>query len=656
MADHVDGGLSPIQPRGTVALAALALTLLAVSPRFINLDKLSFYADEETTALPALALVEGLGPRFPSGMEYRRALPLTWLNAASARAFGKRNDLSYRLPVAVLGALTIPLLFLLGRNIVGTSAAAAAAALLALSEWHLVFSRQARMYAPMLFFFIAAAYAIWLWAERGRTKDLLVAIVLFALTVTMHDIGVFALAFALIPMALGRRSRVPTAVTIGVTASLAAAALSYRRFFVGAPYRWFPRPPEPSGAGAGWTVPWFSQWVAGLTTVDFVLAAGGAALGAWAAALARSADSSAGSGFRVTARLTTAMLAGALAGLGQLYGATLAAVIFLFLQPGSRRDLAKIRAPVALLALLGTARATALLLANGPGAGLRQVLAFPFPYAGLLAIQFPTLVVLFSVICLWLALRSPAEEEYRLRACALFVLASVGVLGVASKLWVIRYMLPAYPFVLLVVAAGLQRAIARLGRNVRGWSRWSAAAVLIIVAISGVLGGHGIPQAVRTVTLEHGEPVNEIVHMYPFRPDHRAAGEFVRRARAPADVVIAEDPLQQQWYAGRADYWLRSYADSRAYLFTAEDGALRDIYVRSALITERAALDSLAANIEGRLWLITSGETYPGRSYFLDDTQLRWLDSIQAVRAPVFSAGDGVTEVYCLNCLPGALE
>jgi hypothetical protein len=66
--------------------------------------------------------------------------------------------------------------------------------------------------------------------------------------------------------------------------------------------------------------------------------------------------------------------------------------------------------------------------------------------------------------------------------------------------------------------------------------------------------------------------------------------------------------------------------------------------------------DSLLPVRQGRLWFITSGETYPRRSYYLDPQQSAWLDSLQRATSPVFTARDGVTEVYCLNCLPGTLE
>ena len=156
--------------------------------------------------------------------------------------------------------------------------------------------------------------------------------------------------------------------------------------------------------------------------------------------------------------------------------------------------------------------------------------------------------------------------------------------------------------------------------------------------------------------LRHGQEVNELVHSYPFRPDHELAGEFVRSNREPGDIVVAEDPLEQRWYAGPVDYWFRSFDDARRYLRIMPGGELRDIYVLSRILPEVSMLDSLALHAEGRVWLITSGETRSRRDRYLSQEQGRWLDRLEASGVPAVVGRDGWTRVYCLNCLPGALN
>ena len=111
---------SDILSRRRYILITLLLILIAAFPRLYHLNSLGFYGDEETTSLPSLALAEGKGNIFPSGMPYRRALPQTWINAISAHFLGKENELAYRLPAALFGIFTIPLLFLSARPFFGT--------------------------------------------------------------------------------------------------------------------------------------------------------------------------------------------------------------------------------------------------------------------------------------------------------------------------------------------------------------------------------------------------------------------------------------------------------------------------------------------------------------------------------------------------------
>ena len=128
-----------------IPLIVLLLTIVAAIPRLYDLGDLGFYMDEETTAFASRSMAETGSPQMPSGMPYYRAISQTWLNSISAKTFGLDNEFSYRLPGALLGILTIPLIFLLVRVFTGTSIAFLVALLLALSEWHIITSRQARM-------------------------------------------------------------------------------------------------------------------------------------------------------------------------------------------------------------------------------------------------------------------------------------------------------------------------------------------------------------------------------------------------------------------------------------------------------------------------------------------------------------------------------
>ena len=136
----VTGPKKPSWWIGIMLLLGLGLVF-----RMPRLGELSFYADEETTALAARSLVEEGVARMPSGMEYRRALPYTWLVAAIVGQAGTDREEVYRLGGAIIGAAAPAALFAVGATFVGAGPAFVAGTFLAVSEWHLAFSRMARM-------------------------------------------------------------------------------------------------------------------------------------------------------------------------------------------------------------------------------------------------------------------------------------------------------------------------------------------------------------------------------------------------------------------------------------------------------------------------------------------------------------------------------
>lgn len=237
-----------------------------------------------------------------------------------------------------------------------------------------------------------------------------------------------------------------------------------------------------------------------------------------------------------------------------------------------------------------------------------------------------------------------------LRAVVLAALLPLLAVGLARQWGGIRYLLPAYPFFLLAAAAALVSGAKFVANRLGHWSRpLLTVGVLVGVVLAGVFRHHGVPASASAATISHGEPVDADLHQQPFRPDHRGAGLFVRAQRDEGDVVVAEDPLEQYWYAGNVHYWLRSYSDARAYLYETPGNQVRDIYVNSIHLREVSILDSLASQ-SNRVWVVTSGETEHNRGYYLDGPQQRRLDSLEAVHRPAHVARDSATRVYCLNC------
>ena len=626
--------------------AILFLTLIAAPPRFLNLGRLSFYGDEETSAIPARSLAEGEGSRMPSGMAYRRALPLTVVNAQIARVVGLDSELSYRLSSAVLGTASVPLLYVVGGAMVAPPAAFTAALALAVSEWHISYSRRARMYSPFLFFFIVSVWTLFRWST-GPTRSpstLLVAVGAFAISVTLHGLGILALLIlgtSLLVASLNRRSVLTLSLVFGV---LVAAAYAYGHFFVNAAYDFASRPSEVTAA----TVIQGSFWKlgnVGLNPLIGGLAVAGMVVGVWAGLVTCPDDRCGGWKVRSSARISLGALAGAMSYTGNLYALGLVVAITALMRPSPRVGRGQLSVLIALFIPASLWLGYAVTLAGEPVSALKALLSFPFPYPVGLAQISPGLALLFVGSLAWLGFQGRDSANDGSRVISIAVIVALAGIGMARPWGGTRYFLPFYPFVLLSVCQFLVVMSNRVLGKISSF-RWSYVTVALVV-VSGVLGGHGIRAAIRQVTVDHGARLNPYIDGFPIRPDHRSAGLFVRRMRSDDDMVIAEDPLEQWWYTkSPIDYWLRSREDSRPYLYQGDDGAARDIYVSSALVSDPASLK----NVRGRLWLITSAETYAERSYYLDPGQRTWLDSIERSIMPSFIARDGVTKVYCVNC------
>lgn len=122
----------------------LLITLLALALRAIDLEHIpgGFHGDEGEWSAYALSILNGtaIAP-FGLGWDLHPTL-YSYLQAGSMAVFGRTVG-GVRMLSALVGALTIPLVYCLMRNMFGFWSAVLSAALLALSRWHIHFSRLA---------------------------------------------------------------------------------------------------------------------------------------------------------------------------------------------------------------------------------------------------------------------------------------------------------------------------------------------------------------------------------------------------------------------------------------------------------------------------------------------------------------------------------
>ena len=649
--DLIAGRLNKTKSRTLLIASILALTAVAVAVRVHDLGALSFFGDEETTAFAARSVAEGLGSEMPSGMPYRRALPYTWLNALSAHFLGLDSELAYRLPAALIGALTVPLLYFVTTGIAGPGAGLLSALLLALSGWHLVWSRTARMYAPLLFVALAFFAVSYRWQRTGHRRTLVAAFLLYLLAVFLHSAGgaiaLFPILFALLYDSDRVRARngILVAILMGVCGWL------LDRLFVVAPYeRWASGFSTVSTAPAGQLAESILELTVGLPAFALLLALIGLFVGIfWARRAVNTPDDKSGR----LARLAIICLGGLTvsAGFAGLPWAAVSLGLAALLLEGhgwkpwwSPRWVA--------VAAIGTTVGTTARFSSSPG-GLREIGMTPFPYLPYLGRLLPGLVFVFVTALLWLALRGSSTkfDDRPLRVSVLFVLGYCLALGFARDWAPWRYLLLVYPWILLVVAAAIQALTIELAERSSRLREETVATVAVVLILAGLLGGHGVPATLRVLLADHGTsiPWNDVG--MEIRPDHRGPGLFVRNHLRPGDVVIAEDALEQRWYTGQVNRWFRSPDDARKFLFRDTKGQLRDIYV-GALLQDDPPGPKLLDGDDRAVWLITSGETALSRSWYLSPEQANWLDGIEATLEPEFEGADGLAGVYCFGRCP----
>lgn len=192
-----------LRPGELVLLAALSV--LALGLRLYALNTPLWYDEIVTVVESVRAPLGRIVTTFAGDNQHPLYSVLAHLSVA---AFGE-SPWALRLPAALLGVATIPVLYLIGRRVADTAEAAAAALVLAVSYHHVWFSQNARGYTAVFLCVLVSTLALLRWLEGRRPLDLCV----------------FALS-----MGLGAYAHLTTVlVAIGQAAALALAWLGIDR-------------------------------------------------------------------------------------------------------------------------------------------------------------------------------------------------------------------------------------------------------------------------------------------------------------------------------------------------------------------------------------------------------------------------------------------
>ncbi|MFN9333113.1 MAG: glycosyltransferase family 39 protein [Planctomycetota bacterium] len=205
-------------------LAVAAATVLAMAVRTYGLGDWSLWIDEAHTWRDATMPFAGEGGFATTD---RMIYPLTFLLLRALIDLGAigEDPASLRLPFVVVGVLTVPLLAVAGRRLVGATPAVCAACLLAVHPWHVYWSQNARGYAFVAFAAVLVVERAFAFARRDRARDFFLVWFGIVFATLCHPTGALLavawLAFAVLRRQRFDRSRLLTWTVVGVAVAVA---------------------------------------------------------------------------------------------------------------------------------------------------------------------------------------------------------------------------------------------------------------------------------------------------------------------------------------------------------------------------------------------------------------------------------------------------
>ena len=166
------------------------ITLVAAALRLYKLGAWSFWIDEIYTINHATAHFSSLELILDHIPPAKNWVPLSVILTAQALNVLGVNEWSARLTSALIGMLTIPILYVPIKKIFDRQVALIAMLLLAVSSWHIFWSQNARFYTALMLIYSLALFAFHFGLERNRPQYFVVFYILFYLAMSERLIAV----------------------------------------------------------------------------------------------------------------------------------------------------------------------------------------------------------------------------------------------------------------------------------------------------------------------------------------------------------------------------------------------------------------------------------------------------------------------------------
>ena len=611
-----------------------AITVLGASLRFWGLANIGLHGDEETMGLAVKGILETGSPILPSGMYYARGLAQTLLMAGSAQIFGM-TEWALRFPSAVTGTVMIVASFLLGKRFLPSNWALIFAFIVALLPALISVSQTGRMYVMYVTFVIIFAVFIFRWEHSESYLDYMLAFIIFLIALHLHRLSVFSIFLFFWPGLLKSSARLLVLGGIAFVAGMGAYEVLSN---------W-------TGSHYIRTIDFLSSdkftandYVDSFLPIDVPLY-GWLLTGVFVSLAAlfciralKSLNSRAGRVERLAL-----LVFFSLAILGSIFVQYHVAIICLAC--GAVLYLRHDGRPVWLSAFVLMIVLVALLqifvLAGGelfyqPKDVVMTMLGKPNPWPYLrFAAFFPMAVLAYSFVFAYFVVAyvrgRPIPDHVLLLIIAVWV--PVFLIGLFAGHIPLRYVLSFVPFFVLAALAGLHAVYGRIAKQTltNPMTFFAMVVAAILLFVSPTEFWHNVNPQYSDYSRLGGHR----------GADHKGAAEFVRSLDLKdSDIVMAEDVLQQTYYLGKVDYWLRKFTQ---YTYLDNDVYL-DIYTGTPHAGNAEIFrDILNRSDRGDIIIIGSAETAGDLEYYVGSEILELLEKIET--EVIYEGRDGVTKV-----------
>jgi mannosyltransferase len=179
-----------------------AITVAGIALRLYHLGVWSFWIDEIFTVNRAQAHYHDLPTLLRNIPPFRHQLPLSVILTSGALAAFGVSEWSARIVPALIGIVSIPLIYFPAKRFFGAGVGLIAALLLAVSPWHVYWSQNARFFTSLMLLYTLAVFALYWGLERDRPWLIVTSLVLLFLGMSERYYALFMVPVAAIYLLL----------------------------------------------------------------------------------------------------------------------------------------------------------------------------------------------------------------------------------------------------------------------------------------------------------------------------------------------------------------------------------------------------------------------------------------------------------------------